>query len=327
MWSPACWENPDDEAKGKKPTPHPVVVVDPATGKTEEFEPPPLRLGVTRPETVAFWKPVFDEVRARTDKRGWSDVVAPNWHQYCGGPDTNTVSMVQQLWPGMKWADNDHGRRTGFAGLKKEDWTPVIVQSTVWNEPAMRLRGYKGWKPAPPAYCGHARGRTREWSLLWELRVFIEETILKGEHGVDPMGGDLWMIQDERGRWVGGAWAAAALGPGNCTRALFAPGPDGPIATERYEAMREGVQICEATLFIQRGIEAGKLDAALAERANKILDARGKLRIDSWVLRDKSGAMRFDEPNASAGALESENELYAVAAEVAKALGKQGIRP
>jgi hypothetical protein len=293
---------------------HSVVVVDPATGKTEELEQPVQGSA----ESYAFWKPVLDEIRVRMDKRGWSDVLAPNWHQYCGGPDSNTVSMLKKIWPDAKWADNDHGRRNGFAGLTKEDWTPVIVQSTVWNEGPMKPRGYKGLKPAPPAYCGHARGRTREWFPLWDMRVVIEETIMKGEHGVDPMGGDLWMIRDERGRWVGGNWAACALGPGNCTRAVVAPGPNGPVATERYEAMREGVQVCEAILFIQRGLDTGKLSPDLVARADKALDERSKRLMDSWVLKDKSGKTWFEEATMAATALENENELFAVAAAVAK---------
>jgi hypothetical protein len=315
FWAADCWSTNVPPVSGLK-----VVVVDPATGKTEEFAPPGLRqFGVGTPETYAFWKPVLDEIRVRMDKRGWSDVTAPNWHQYCGGPDSNTVSMLKKIWPDAKWADMDHGRRSGFGGMTKEDWTPVIVQSTVWNEGAMKLRGYRNLKPGPPFYCGHARDRTREGSTLWSVRVVPEEQIMKGNCGVDPLGGDLWMIQDQRGRWVGGSWSHSALGPGNCTRAFLGPGPNGPVTTERYEAFREGVQICEAILFIERGIATGKLSPELAARANTILDARSKLRLDSYVLANKAGGMSFDETVAAAGALESESELYAVAGEVAKA--------
>ena len=297
---------------------HSVVVVDEASGKTEELEQPPQGT----PESLAFWKPVLDEIHAHMDKRGWSDIMAANWHQYCGGPDSNTVSMLQKIWPGMKWADNDHGRRQGFPGNEEKDYTPVRVQSTVWQEGAMKARGYKGALLPGPAYCGHARGRTREWSSLWDLRAFLEETIMKGEHGVDPMGGDLWMTKDARGRWAGGNWAACALGPGNCTQAILAPGPNGPVVTERYEAMRESVQICEAILFIQHGLDAGKLDAALTARANKVLDERSAHLLAAQVLADKSGAMKFDRVKMAEGALEAENELFTVAAEVAKATKK-----
>lgn len=291
-----------------------VVVVDPATGKTEDLEQPPFGT----PESYAFWKPVLDEVRAHLEKRGWQDVAGANWHQYCGGPDTNTVTMFKKIWPNGKWVDMDHGRRTGFAGVEKQDWTAVLAQSTVWNEGAIKLRGYKeGLKPGV-SYNGHARGRHREWSELWDLRAVCEEQIMKGNHGIDPLGGDLWPLRDAQGNFVGGRWAACALGPGNCTRAFLVPGPNGAIATERYEAFREGVQICETILYIQRGIDAGKLDAALAERANKVLDERSQRMLDSWPKVDKAGHQRFDPAVFSKDVQERERELFATAAAVAK---------
>lgn len=296
--------------------PHKVSVFDPATGEKSELVPP----AHGTPESLAFWKPVMTELREHTDKLGWSDVVAPNWHEYCGGPDSNTVHNLLQIWPDAKWADTDHGRRTGFRGLSKEEWVPVLVQSTVWNEGPIKLRGYKGKNFDAPYYCGHARNRTSENSPLWDVRVFIEETIGKGEHGVDPIGGDLWMLEDDRGHWRGGQWAAAAQGPGNSTRAFLAPGPKGAIATERYEAMRESVQICEMIIYIQRALESGKLDAKLAERVNTILDERSNVLMDSWVVADKSGRKAFSEEVAAKGAFERDKALFELAADVARAL-------
>jgi len=82
--------------------------------------------------------------------------------------------------------------------------------------------------------------------------------------------------------------------------------------------MREGVQVCEAILFIQRGLDTGKLSPDLVARADKALDERSKRLMDSWVLKDKSGKTWFEEATMAATALENENELFAVAAAVAK---------
>jgi hypothetical protein len=299
---------------------HPVVVVDPASGKTEELVQPMYGT----PESYAFWKPVLDQIRTRMDKRGWFDVTTVGWHNYCGGPDSNTVSVLKRIWPDGKWAQMDHGGSVGFKGVAKEDWMPVLAGSTVWGEFPMKPRGYKGvFKPGGPYFCAHARGRVKDWSSLWDVRVVVEEIIMKGKCGVDPMAGDFWMIQDERGRWGAYAeWGECQLGPRVQTQAMLGPGPKGPVATERYEAWREGVQICEAILFIQRGLDAGSLDAALTERANKVLDDRSKHRIDCWVLANKSGKKRFDPATAAENAPEREHQLYAVAAEVAKAMKK-----
>ena len=40
---------------------------------------------------------------------------------------------------------------------------------------------------------------------------------------------------------AGTGWVA----PGRSTLALLYPGPDGPVATERYEMFREGVELCD----------------------------------------------------------------------------------
>ncbi|MDD4890699.1 MAG: DUF6067 family protein [Phycisphaerae bacterium] len=296
-----------------------IRVLDPETGKVEEADQPPV--GTT--ESYNFWKPALDEIRARLDKRGWFDVTGPNWHQYCGGPTPAAVSVLKRIWPDGRWTDMDHGRRwPSFAGLTKEDAMPILTTTTVWNEGSPVMRGYKGHLQPGVAIVGHSRDRHREWFSLWDVRAITEEQIMKGEHGVDPLGGDLWPLHDSRsGRYYVGAWAAAALGPGNCTKAFLAPGPDGAIASERFEAFREGVQVAEAVLFIQSGLDSGKCDAATYAKADKVLDARSRHMLESWPKTDNVGHSRFDRAIFAKDALARENELFATAAEVAKAIG------
>ncbi|MCJ8331033.1 MAG: hypothetical protein HRT89_17385 [Lentisphaeria bacterium] len=69
---------------------------------------------------------------------------------------------------------------------------------------------------------------------------------------------------------------------GRATMAILAPGPDGPVATERFEMFREGVELAEALLFVERAIKQKKLSADLQKRANAYLNARGKGFVGSW---------------------------------------------
>ena len=101
-------------------------------------------------------------------------------------------------------------------------------------------------------------------------------------------------------------------------KTLLGPGETGAVATERFEAFREGVQICEAILAIQKGIDSGKLPADLAAKANALLDDRSKRLMDSIKLADKSGAVKFDPPTFAENAEPRENDLFALAADVAK---------
>jgi len=89
--------------------------------------------------------------------------------------------------------------------------------------------------------------------------------------------------------------------------ALLYPGPDGPVATERYEVFREGVEPAEALIFIERAIQEKKLSPALQERTEKALEARSQTFIMNWfTIRDMPAA--------------EDAKLLALAGEVAREL-------
>ena len=144
---------------------------------------------------------------------------------------------------------------------------------------------------------------------------------MRGHHGVDPIGIDFWPAPDINGRIRPGQWAACALGPGNCTLMMLAPGPSGAVATERFEALREGVQLCEAILFLQRALDGGKLSAALADKANKVLDDRARVFAEAYRPANPKEHPSLKPAIIAAGAMEREAALFAAAAEVAKTLG------
>ena len=88
---------------------------------------------------------------------------------------------------------------------------------------------------------------------------------------------------------------------GGSTTSILAAGPDGPVATGRYEMFREGVQQSETILFLQRALNAKKIDAELAKRVNTYLDARGRNFIKNWSTKRRA----------------SDRQLFMLAAEVA----------
>jgi hypothetical protein len=68
---------------------------------------------------------------------------------------------------------------------------------------------------------------------------------------------------------------------------ILYPGPDGPVTTERFEMVREGVELTEALLFIERAIQEKKLSAELQRRAEQALEARSRAFIMDWFcIRD-----------------------------------------
>jgi hypothetical protein len=103
------------------------------------------------------------------------------------------------------------------------------------------------------------------------------------------------------------------------TEALLAPGPDGAISTERFEALREGIQEAEGRAFLE-GIltdpaRRAKLGEASAKHCQEVLDER------AWHFRAAClGGWNWFEGAGSAGLSE---KLFSAAAEAAKALGKK----
>jgi hypothetical protein len=94
---------------------------------------------------------------------------------------------------------------------------------------------------------------------------------------------------------------------GASTRSFLAAGPDGPVATGRYEMFREGTQQCETLIFLERALRAKKIDGELAGKVNAHLDARSRAFLKGW----------------HANRRESDRKLFELAAEVAaKASGR-----
>jgi len=118
---------------------------------------------------------------------------------------------------------------------------------------------------------------------------------------------DLFPIKAPNGRYYPIGNGRGTGGPGDSTMAVLAPGPDGPVATERFEMLREGVELAEAVLFIQRAIEDKKIGGDLEQRANRYLDERGEAFLKGWF------GVRYVQA-------EQDEKLLGLAGEVAKAL-------
>ncbi len=111
--------------------------------------------------------------------------------------------------------------------------------------------------------------------------------------GLGHVGADFWPVLDPNvvkpgfkfttslcGRYVESCMDQLNMDRG--IEALLFPGPDGAIATERYEMFREGVQLSEAILFLQGALEEKKIDGDLAARVEAGLEARGAAYVNDW---------------------------------------------
>jgi hypothetical protein len=272
-------EAPPDENErpyiGKGPM---VTFLDPATGKTENRHLPAF----TDPQSKAMWKPLIAALEARMKKRGLRDAMMIGTASDVI-PRKEQVEFFNEVAPGLPWVGHAHanlvrwlaklGATVGYCTSVFDNVFPVYPQDG---------RSY-GWKnPALHAYL------LRNWYLTFDQfpittwRHCAEVNITGGQRGIGHLGADYWVVvKDKRKRRMGriyelypeGNWRSNDV----CT-SLLAPGVDGPIATVRYEVMREGVQECEARIFIERALTDEKLKAALgadlAARCQDALDER-----------------------------------------------------
>ncbi|HOX08981.1 MAG TPA: hypothetical protein PK280_21475, partial [Planctomycetota bacterium] len=310
-----CWGEAGKEGKNGCVTDVTVVEPDGKLGTMEQ----PL---VGTEESYNFWKPVVDESLKRMKDRGWLDVTAFGHSSYCYPAKTEVVTIARKLWPEGVWSYTAHNGVLGGAWGTSEKGVsmPVKYSVCVWTEGALRPRGAADLvKPRPSIWVDTIRTRHRDWSPLIVIRQLPEEAAQRGMDGVGDFGSDLFPIKKEGGRGfycLGNGRGTG--GPNDAQRAILAPGPDGAVATERFENFREGTEIAEAILYLERMLAEKKISGDLEVKVNKYLTERGEVFIKYWYSKRASvwdAGMRTTVP----GQVERDAQLLALCAEVAAA--------
>ena len=260
-----------------------VSLLDPATGKIGRLTAP----AYGSPENVAFWKPVFDEVLKRIKARGWLDETTLLYSDLTDeGPPRKAVDIANILWPGAEWSSYMHPLATKFPGsdsnvfMKVRDatsaraaWGPGNIVKT-WK-PSRAIIG-RFWRSdgGTPTPWYHA---DTENTPLSEMRWTPESNLRCGFDG-GVFGLDLFPLKRPVGGyfWTTRCWGTRPLHPERNTVALLYPGPNGPVASERFEMFREGTELTEALLDVEQAVAEQKLSAGLLERATRYRDERAR---------------------------------------------------
>jgi len=285
-----------------------VTTLDPATGKLDQMAQP----CPGTPESLAFWKPVLDEIRKKIEARGWWDVTCVGHSHPYGGIDPAVVDVYRKIWPDGVWAITAHGGTLGssFAGTEKGvAGMPVRYSEGVWTIPQPKVRGGRVLlDPKRPSLWYGGRHFPMNPTPLEQIRWVHELHLLEQCDGTQ-LGADVF----PRKLATGGGYDFEAcnrgdLGPttGGGTRAILGAGPDGLLTTERYEAFREGEELAEAVLFLEQALQSKKLSGDLEQRVNQCLDARSGGMVRDWY--------------QSANATEQDGKLLTLAGEAAAAM-------
>jgi len=293
-----------------------VTVADPSGGKLERLDQP----CPGTPENFAFWKPVLQQALAKLAARGWLDAAALGHNSYCYEPAREVVGVGKQIWPDGVWAYTAHnGTLAGAWKTPAADGSmPVKYSVCIWTEGRVAVRGGRELlKPRPSIWCNTARGRHWDASPLAVVRNLPEEMILRGHDGVGDFGGDLFPIQNPNGQGyfcLGNGRGTG--GPNDAQRAILAPGPDGPVPTERFENFREGTELAEALLFLEKTLQDETISGPLVEKVNRYLDQRSEVFRKYWYERGWNYINRW----SPVGQADRDRQLLALCAEVAAEL-------
>jgi len=257
-----------------------VTVLDPVTKGIDTLILPRYE----DPESKALWQPMFAEIIKRMKKRGLEKTmmlgIMPDlW------PNKEEVNFWKDVSGGLAWAIHGHA---GFAkdvmignkGLYKisDIGYAAFVYNLTYNVNPEKGRMY-GWKN-PALLTAYERGGLMNRATSIDIRELLALDITGGQRGGGRMGADYWpVIKNKKGERAGGVYTRY---PENNWRNLdicdwfLAPGPDGALATNRLEGLKEGAQVCEARIFLEDTLldssKKSKLKTELAKRCQDALD-------------------------------------------------------
>jgi hypothetical protein len=224
-------------------------------------------------EAKALWEPLAKELLERMRKRGMEKVMALGLATDAT-PTPTIVNLWKELLPGVPWTSEAHPYRDKIQGV------PVVYTAAVWHPRFIAYDGTskQGWKN-PRLMVQFARDFT-EYGRLTVERLIGEQNIGGEQRGFGRWGADFWpVVKSKRGDWAGRIferYPKANWRNLNIKIAMLGPGPDGPVATARFEVLREGVEECEARIFIEQGLSDGKLPPELASRAKELIAERNR---------------------------------------------------
>jgi len=282
-----------------------------------------------------LWEGLAVELHERMKKRGLEKSMMLGLATDAT-PAPTVVAFWKGLLPDVPWASQGHSFRPAlFHGME------VGYTASVWHPRFISYDGTsrEGWKN-PRLMVQFARDVT-DYNPLTVFRLVGEMNVGGDQRGFVRFGADMWPVLEDRRhsrtarvyeRYPKANWRNL-----NVKTALLAPGPSGPVATARFEVMREGIQQCEARIFIEEALGGGKFPPALAKRCTELIAERNHAivmglsshivegfqsadaywRIHDWHTR--SGLVGYYWYITS-GWQQRSGELYDLAAEVAAGL-------
>jgi hypothetical protein len=206
-------------------------------------------------------------------------------------PLESFVRFWDMALPDVPWVIHAHATLDRLYDIAPIQCRATVFGSIGWAVDPACERFY-GWKRDPLTVLFPRTFKPGNPLPCW--RLLPEWNIQGTQNGVGRLPGDYVGIPAREGRspWrlyrrYGIRWGNAGIGKGLAS--YIEAGPDGPVPTMQYEMFREGIQECEARIFIENALTDEKLRARLggnlAARCQALLDER--TRFNMWVYNNK----------------------------------------
>ncbi len=239
------------------------------------------------PAGRSLWAPVWTGIRERLSRKGLGDAALLGmFSDYQASKED--VQALHELSGGLSWASTSHharwfesGPRAGdVQGITQIGYSGAALGFRYTINPVRPAERTYGWR-LPILHGIYWRFGTWNTSALSWVRQEPEVNITGSLRGISHLGADFWpAVRDSRGRrsstlsdrYPESYWHSLNIGSW-----LLGPDAEGPAPTVRFQIFREGIQECEARIFIEDAltdpVRRSRL-GELAERAQQFLDDR-----------------------------------------------------
>jgi len=275
------------EFRGRGPL---VSVLDRATGEVSTKHLAPYESEISD----SLWRPLLTKIAERLEARGLRDTLMFGMLNDLR-PTKAELEFFNRILPGTPWALHSHGGVR--AGTLLHGVAPVPYQASVWGVAFSSEESLHGWhRPDLKAYYDRDRHVNPKVPTVWYYMV--EKSITGDQRGIGRMGADFWPIaRDGRGRLNGYVWGRylhASWRNLDLHSYTLAPGPNGPVASTRFEYLRESFEHGEALVVIEDALldeqKRARLGDELTARCQSVLDRR-----QTAMARSKA-YLQFDNP-------------------------------
>ena len=305
------------------------------------------------PASKAIWRELLAQVRDRLKKRGLEKTLQLGMFTD-STPNKEDTKFFLDLAPDLPWVQQGHNAFDNLNGIGKVGYTATwwsqrfaddlvnrrsgAVGKATYKPHATVMTSLFGWNRLRlDAYYPRMANETFPLSY-WR---FLCETAITGDfyRGIGRVGADYWpAVKAKDGRragWVNERFQEVQGYLHTLHSYVLEPRADGPAAMARLAALEEGIQECEARIYIEDAIVNKKLASRapdLAKRCREALDERlvymwkglDNMQCGGWGVT----AWRFQAGVSGHAWLlntachERTEKLYTLAGEVEKAMGK-----